>query len=174
MSHAFSKGTRLTLQRTRALRLGFRALALGFALVFLAAVAHHVYRLEFKSLAAFCLPILLLFFAFASLLYNRGKALAKGKGQTRSLYAAERAMQAAIWHLLGIVLGISLYAALNHSGMDLDTDQPSLARLWLLVFLAPYVLMQIGLTTFMRAVWIITPQFFRRVDAFELRRRVQQ
>ena len=158
----------------RALRLAFRALTLGFAVVFLAAVAHHVYRLEFKQLAAFCLPILLLFFAFASLLYNRGKALAKGKGQTRSLYAAERATQAAVWHLFGIVLGISLYAVLNHSGIELDADQPSLARLWLLLFVVPYILMQIGLTTFMRAVWTITPQFFRRVNAFELRRRVQQ
>ena len=172
MDPALMKG--IGIRSRRALRLGFRTFALGFALVFFAAVVHHVYRLEFKSLAAFCLPILLLFFAFASLLYNRGKALAKGKGQTRSLYAAERATQAAIWHLLGIVLGISLYAMLNHSGIDLDADQPSLARLWLLLFLAPYVLMQVGLMAFMRAVWTITPQFFRRVDAFELRRRVQQ
>ena len=88
MSHAFSTGSTAGLRRTRVLRIAFRALAIGFALVFFAAVAHHVYRFEFKPLAAFCLPILLLFFAFASLLYSRGKALAKGKGQTRSLYAA--------------------------------------------------------------------------------------
>lgn len=161
-------------RRTRISRFAFRSLEIALALVFLGAIAHHVYNFDFKPLAAFCIPILVLYFGFASLLYARGKALAKGKEQTRSLYAAERAMQATVWHLFGVILGTSLYAVLIRSGLTFDPGAPSPAGLWLLLFLAPYALMQIGLLCFTRAVWLITPRFFRRVGAFELRRRVQQ
>ena len=151
--------------RTRMSRLAFRLLEVGLALVFLGAVAQHVYTLDFKPLAALCLPILVVFYGFAAVLYTRGRALAKGREQTRSLYAAERAMQATIWHLFGIILGLTLYALLMRFG----AGGP-----WLLLFLAPYALMQIALICFMRAIWAITPHFFRRVGAFELRKRIQQ
>jgi hypothetical protein len=161
-------------RRTRISRLAFRFLEVALAFVFLGAVVHHVYTFDFKPLAALCIPILVLFFGFASLLYTRGRSLAKGKGQARSLYAAERAMQATIWHLFGIILGTSLYAVLMHAGVRFDPSAPTPAGLWLLLFLAPYALMQIALLCFMRAVWVITPQSFRRVGVLELRRRVQQ
>jgi hypothetical protein len=161
-------------RRTRISRLAFRSLEVALALVFLAAVAHHVYTFDFKPLAAFCIPILVVYFGFASLLYTRGRSLANAKGQARSLYAAERAMQAAIWHLFGIILGTCLYAALVRAGVTFNPSEPSADGIWLLLFLFPYALMQIGLLCFMRALWAITPQFFRRVSMFELRRRIQQ
>ena len=40
------------------------------------------------------------------------------------------------------------------------------------MFLVPHALMQIGLFSFMRAVVVVAPQLFRKVGAFELRRRV--
>jgi hypothetical protein len=150
-----------------------RFLEAGLAFVFLGAVVHHVSALDFKPLAALCLPILAVFFAFASLLYIRGRALTLRKTQIRSLYAAERAMQAAVWQLSGIIVGTSLYGLLGYMGVIVDPSESS-AGLWLLLFLAPYALMQIGLLCFMRAVWAVSPAFFRRVGAFELRRRVQQ
>jgi hypothetical protein len=160
-------------RRVRISRFAFRLLEVGLAIVFLGAVAHHVFTFDFKPLAALCIPILVVFFGFASLLYTRGRSLAKGKG-LRSLYAAERAMQATIWHLFGIILGTSLYGLLVRFGVTFDPSAPSPSGLWLLLFLAPYALMQIGLVCFMRAVWVIAPDFFRRVGTLELRRRVQQ
>lgn len=137
-------------------------------------ILHHVYNFDFKPLAALCLPILVVFFAFASLLYSRGRAFAKGNAQVRSLYAAERAMQGSVWYLFGILLGTTLYGFLSYFGVSFDPDQPSAAGFWLLLFIAPYALMQAGILWFMRAIWIITPQFFRRIDALELRRRIQE
>jgi hypothetical protein len=159
-------------RKTRALRMLFNALAVGMSLAFFAAFAYHVYRFDFKPMAALGVPILVVFFGFASLFFIRGRSLAKGSAQFRSLVAAERAVQAALWHLSGIMLGTVLYALLMRSGVALDGSERWLVAVWVLLFLAPHVLMQIGLFAFMRAVLVVAPQLFRRVGAFELRRRV--
>ena len=160
--------------RTQTSRLAFPVLELCASFVFFWAVAHHIVNFDFKPLAAFCVPILVVFFGFTSLLYTRGRSLAKGKAQIRSLYAAERAMQATIWYLFGIILGTSLYGILVYFGVTFNPSRPTPAGLWLLLFIAPYALMQTGFLCFMRSVWVITPQFFRRISAFERRRRIKQ
>jgi hypothetical protein len=150
----------------------FKALAIGMSLAFFAAFAHHVYRLDFKPMVALGIPILVVFFGFASLFFIRGRSLARGSAQFRSLVAAERAVQAAVWHLSGIMLSTVLYALLMRSGVALGSSEPWLIALWVFFFLVPHALMQIGLFTFMRAVLGVAPQLFRRVGALELRRRV--
>jgi hypothetical protein len=134
----------MKLQRRRALRMLFSALAAGMSAAF---------------------------FAFASLFFIRGRSLARGSAQFRSLFAAERAVQAAVWHLSWIMLGTVLYALLLRSGVAPESETWLIA-LWALLFLAPHALMQIGLWTFMRAVLIVAPQLFRPVRALEVRRRV--
>ena len=162
----------MKLQRKRAQRILFGALAIGMSAAFFAAFAHHVYRFDFKPMTSLGVPILLAFFGFASLFFIRGRSLARGSAQFRSLFAAERAVQAALWHLAGIMLGTVLHALLMRSGVSLETSATWLVALWALLFLAPHALMQIGLWTFMRAVLIVAPQLFRPVRAFEVRRRV--
>lgn len=161
-------------RRRRNGRLAFRALEVGAVFVFFSAILHHVYTFDFKPLAALCLPILVVFFAFASLLYARGRALAKGKAQVRSLYAAERALQGAMWYLFGIILGVTIYGFLMFFDVTFDPNQPTPTGFWLLLFIPPYLLMQAGMLWFMHAIWLVSPQFFRRIDALELRRRIQQ
>jgi hypothetical protein len=156
----------------RAVRLTFNALGAGMSLAFFAAFAHHVYRLDFKPMAALGVPILLVFFGFASLFFIRGRSLAKGSAQLRSLFAAERAVQAAVWHLSGIMLSTVLYALLMRSGGALEAGEGWIVAVWVLLFLVPHALMQIGLFTFMGAVLVVAPQLFRKVGAFELRRRI--
>ena len=155
-------------------RSALRLIEIAFALVFLGAVTHHILALDFKPLAAFCLPILVVLYGFASLLFTRGRALAAGPAQVRSLYAAERAMQAAIWYLFGIILGVTIYGLLSHFGIPADSSEPWYPMVLLLAFLVPYAFMQIGLIYFVRAVWVVAPYFLRRVDAFEFARRVHQ
>lgn len=154
--------------------LAFRLLELAFALVFLTMVVHHVIAYDFRPLLAFCAPILVVYYGFASLLFVRGRSLPAGPAQTRSLFGAERAVQATLWHMLGIIVGVALYGCLWYAGFAFDQSDPSLAGLWLLLFLLPYALMQIGLLCFMSAIWTITPQFFRRVGTLEMGRRVHQ
>ena len=152
-------------------RTTFRLLEVAFSVVFLGMVAHHVAAHDFKPLAALCAPILLVYYGFASLLFVRGRSLANGPWQLRSLHAAERAMQATLWHLLGIVLGVSVYGLLRSAGVAFD-ESPAQVALRLVLFSAPYALMQAGLLCFLRAIWILAPHFTRRVSAFEVRRRM--
>ena len=160
--------------RARLARLAYPIFEFCAAFVFFWAVAHHVATLDLKPLAAFCVPFLIVFYGLAALLFNRGKSLAKGKAQARSLYAAERATQATVLYLLGILLGTTLYGILVYLGLSFDPQRPSPAGLWLLVFIAPYALMQAGFVYLMRAVRLVTPQLLPGTSAFELRRRVQQ
>jgi len=162
----------MKLQSKRALRILFGTLAIGMSGAFFAAFAHHVYRFDFKPMTALGVPILLAFFGFASLFFIRGRSLARGSAQFRSLFAAERAVQAAVWHLAGIMLATVFYAALMRSGVALETSETWLVALWGVLFLVPHALMQVGLWTFLRAVLIVAPQLFRPVRAFEVRRRV--
>jgi hypothetical protein len=152
----------------------FRFLEIAFGLLFLWTVAHHVIARDIKPLAAFCLPILVIFYGFASVLFVRGRALAAGPWQVRSLYAAERSMQATVWYLLGILLGVTVYGILKYFKAPFDSGDPWFTALLLLAFSAPYALMQIGLLCFMRAVWTVAPQFVRPVGTLEVVRRVHQ
>ena len=130
------------------MNLAFRALEVGLGAVFLGAVVHHVAALDFKPLAAFALPILIIYFGFASVQFTRAKSVSRRTGAA-SRAAAERAVQATVWHLLGVILGTSLYALLMHF---------EARGAWLALFAAPYALMQVGLLSFLRAVWAIAPQ----------------
>jgi hypothetical protein len=153
-------------------RLCFWLLAAAAGAVFFGAVSHHVYAFDFRPLAAFCLPVLVVFFGFTSLLYMRGRSLTRGKAQVRTLFAAERTMQGTIAYLSGIVLGASLYGLLRHLDFHFDPGHPGASGLWLLVFIAPYALMQTGLLLFLSGVWTIVPQLLRPVSPYEVWRRI--
>jgi len=153
-------------------RFAFSLLAGSTAAVFLGTMVHHVYAVDAKPLAAFCLPILAVLFTFTSLLYMRGRSLGRGKDQLRTLFAAERSMQATVWYLTGLVAGASLYGVLQDLRFTFDPAHPSVAGLWLLLFILPYALMQVGLLLFMRAAWIISPQFLRVLSPYEVWRRI--
>lgn len=160
--------------RARLARLAYPIFELCASFVFFWAVAHHVATFDLKPLAAFCVPLLIVFYGLSALFFNRGKSLAKGKAQARSLYAAERATQATVLYVLGILLGTTLYGLLVYLGVTFDADRPGPAGLWLLLFIAPYALMQAGFVYLMRALRLVAPQLLPGASAFELRRRVQQ
>ena len=143
-----------------------------FALVFLAAIAHHVSRADFKPLVAMTVPLLVVFYGFASVLFVRGRALAAGRWQARSIYAGETAMQATIWYLLGIFLGVTIYSLVKNLGLLSGADTALQSRIWLLLFVAPYALMQIGLFRFIRAVCVIVPDLLGRTSPVAIARRV--
>jgi len=155
-------------------RAAFRLLELAFGMLFFAAVAQHVVRAEFRPLLALGVPVLAVFYGFASVLFVRGRAMAKGPWQNRSLYAAERAMQATLWYLLGIALAVMVYAFLKHFTPALDTDAPALSRAGLMLFLAPFTLLQAAFMFFMRGMWVLAPDFFRAAGTFKVARRLRQ
>jgi len=155
-------------------RFAFRLFELAVGLLLLAAVAHHVLRSDFKPLLTLGVPMLAVFYGFASVLFVRGRAMSKGPWQNRSLYAAERAMQATVWYLLSIALAVTVYVFLKHFTPALDPSASPLARAGLALFLLPLALMQTALMYFMRGMSVLAPDFFRATGTFKVARRVRQ
>lgn len=153
--------------------LAMRLLEAAAGAAFFAMVLHHVYNMNFAPLAALCLPVQVALFGFTSLLYMRGRTLSRSSEQLRTLFAAERAMQAAVWYCTGIVTGAALVGAMPWSWIGHNPAAPGLSSLALLVFLLPYPLMQMGFTLFMRSACVIAPQFIRRVTPYEVWRRIR-
>jgi hypothetical protein len=161
----------LPASRLRWLRRGAaRLLELAAAGAFLGAFAHHIANFDFHPLAAFCLPVLVVFVGFTSLLFMRGKSLSKGRVQVRTLFAAERSMQATVWYFSGVLSGLAVYSAMHL----LPQGGAALGAWVLLAFAVPVFLMQVGLALFMRAAGVIAPQMLRRVSAYEVWRRVRE
>lgn len=164
----------MSVRRTKTSRIAFRLLELFGAFVLLFVLWFHILTYNFQPLAAVCIPVLAVFFAFTALLYNRARALARGRSQYRALYAAERAMQGTLLFFLGTVTGAIFVGLFVYFGFSHSFAKPSPKALWLLVFAAPYTLLQTGYQAFMHAIWSVWPEFFRRVSPRELRRRIQQ
>ena len=75
------------------------------AAVVYVSLGHYLGEGEHVRLATVCGTVLAVLFAFSALLYNRGRALPPGATQTRSLYAAERGMQASVLFMLATAIG---------------------------------------------------------------------
>lgn len=160
--------------RTHFSRFLFSLVEKAGTLVLFVALIFHVLQYNLLPLATLSFPILALFFGFTALLYNRARALSKGRSQTRALYAAERAMQGTIWFLFGLVLGITFAGLLWQAGFTYSSSRPSLNYLFLLLFCIPIFLMLVGYLYFMRAMWIISPEFFRVVRMRQLVKRIKE
>jgi hypothetical protein len=91
--------------RNKAVNLGYFVLYATTAAAFYGGLQHYFTANSFPALAAICGPILAVLFAFAALLYNRARALPQGPERRRSLFAAERAMQAACMFMLATAIG---------------------------------------------------------------------
>ena len=152
----------------------FVLLSIAAATVFLATVGHHVYTMDFRPLAQLCLPVLAVFFTFTSLLYIRGNTIAAGRSKVRTLFAAETAMQATVCYLTGIVAGASLYGMFQIANFSFDPSQPTWSGLWLLVFALPSSLMLLGLLNLLRAACVISPQFLKLTNPYDVGRRIER
>ena len=159
---------------TRLRHYAFVGLSVVTAAVFLATVAHQVYKMDFAPLGALSLPVLAVFFTFTSLLYIRGNTIVAGRSKVRTLFAAETSMQATVYYLTGVVAGASLYGLFEIAGFSFDSAQPSWSGLWLLVFTFPSALMLLGLVNLLRAACVISPQFLKMTSPYEVGRRIQR
>lgn len=149
----------------------YGALFLLVSAAFYTALYLFLVRAQFLALAAIYAPTLALIFGFSSVLYGRSRAFPSGPEQRRCLYAAERALQAALLFMvagaLGAVIASFLWARAEHNPVVLK-DEISLGT-W---FFLPIML---GLMAFgalflsLRAIghrllgWVHMRQLVRRI-----------
>lgn len=63
---------------------------------------------RFDLILQFSAPVLAIYIASSGLMYNRARGMPQGKAKRRSLYAGERATQAFLFTVIGLLLGLLL------------------------------------------------------------------
>lgn len=151
----------------------FRSLEIGCAFALFVAFSFFIFRFRFAPIGQIAIPLLAVFFGFSSLLFNRARAYSKGRSRVRTLYAAERAMQATLFTLVGLLVGAAFYGLFVWYGFEPNQPVSSKTAL-LLVFLFPYFLIQLGAVCFMLALRIASKEYLFRLSPKDLRRRIGQ
>ncbi|MBD9463921.1 hypothetical protein [Pseudomonas sp. Pdm06] len=149
----------------------FLILSLG-STVFFGAMNHYLQLKDYLSLGSVCFPVLAVLFGFTALLYNRSRALQPGAAQRRSLYAAERGLQATILFVVGVGLG-SIIATITEV-LKLDISNASGSSRTLLVYFIPILLVLNSFSAFFFALRAIAHGTVRLVGLRTLARKIRQ
>ena len=143
----------------------------GFALT--AAFYYVVDAGQFASFAAAAVPVIATYIATAGLLYNRARALPKGPSKTRSLYSAERAVQATVFTLAGIVIGTSIFAVVQWFHLSsLASTQRGGALLF--AYLLPMAFVLSGYISFVIGFRAIAKDFLHPLGARDIAERIRK
>lgn len=86
--------------------------------------SQYLFSFQIAPLAPLCLPVLAVFFGFTALLYNRARAIPNGPEQRRTLYAAERALQATTLYFYALLTGSLLTAIFISANIDAPNNRP--------------------------------------------------
>lgn len=106
-------------------------------------------------------PVLAAFFGFSSLLYNRSRALSSGPEQRRSLYAAERSLQATVLLLCGVAFAAGVHVfflLIGRTSIALSSAPP---KDQFYAAILPIFLVGYAWTSFFFALRAMAHRFFR-------------
>lgn len=148
----------------------FMIWALG-ATIFFGAMHTYLMRGEFLYLATLCFPILAILFGFSALLYNRSRALQPGPAQRRSLYAAERALQATVLFILGLATGAIIATIITE--LKLNILPPKAESYLLLIFFVPILLILNSFSAFFFSFRAISHGMVRLVNTRKMIRKIR-
>lgn len=102
----------------------------------------------------FSAPVLAIYLASSGLMYNRARGMPQGKSKRRSLYAGERAAQAFLFSVIGLILGGIAYSFSALFMVDLVVAFHGRSP-WVLAFFPSLVFVQWGYASyvlFLRAI----------------------
>lgn len=147
-------------------------LEIGVGITLLGVFIYVVVLQQFETFAKAITPILATYIATASLFYNRGRSLRKGPSKNRSLYAAERSLQATLFTLIAIILGGSIFGCTQWFGLHISKE-PSLTNLWIFVYFIPMAFIQFGYASFLFGLRVISKELLRPTTPRELAKRIK-
>ncbi len=145
------------------------------ASAFFWAIRDHLIAGQLGDAAALCASVLAVHFGFAALLYSRSRALRPGKPQRRSLYAAERLMQAITLFILGVALG-SMGTALLRLAAKLEAAwmTSALSAASIVLFTASTILVLMAFGSSMMTVQTLSHQLVRWIPTRLLAKRLRR
>jgi hypothetical protein len=138
-----------------------------------AALYKTLFQYKIEPLAYICLPIVAVLFGYTNLLYNRARALPSGPEQRRSLYAAERAMQATIFFLIGFCLALTIVAIYFWLGYTPKPISPEKLPVTLTIFVAPTIYFVWGYICFIFAFRAISKRLLGHVPIKSIIKRLK-
>jgi hypothetical protein len=150
----------------------YAVLYMFVAALFFTVLHHFLVSAQFLAVAAVCAPTLALLFGFAGVLYGRARALPKGPDQQRCLYAAERALQAALVFMTAVAVGALIASFLWVMGQQSPSLLQDRTRL-LLWFSIPIFLALMAFGAFFFAFRAVGHQLLRWVHVRPLARRLR-
>lgn len=148
----------------------FTIFSLG-STIFFTTIYHYLAQKEFFYLATLCLPILAILFGFSALLYNRSRAFNPGPAQRRSLYAAERALQATILFTSGLALGAIIITIMLQLKIDAGDGGPQSKIL--LIFFIPMLLLLFSFGVSVLSFRAISHGMLKPVSTREMLKRIR-
>lgn len=169
--HTKLTNTGKTLERLTVKLFYYLILSLG-STIFFSAINHYLLRKDYLSLGAVCFPVLAVLFGFTSLLYNRSRALQPGAAQRRSLYAAERGLQATLLFVVGVASG-SIIATITET-LNFELTRKPETSTTLLVYFIPIILVLYSFSCFFFALRAIAHGTVRMIDTRKLSRRIRR
>lgn len=139
--------------------------------IFFSTILHYLAQKEYLYLATLCFPTLAILFGFSALLYNRSRALNAGPAQRRSLYAAERALQATILFVSGLAIGAIITTIMSQLKIDTAGDG-SISKL-LLLFCIPILLVLSSFVVALLSFRAISHGMLKHVNVREILKRIR-
>lgn len=147
-------------------------LGLGVAFTLLLAFFYLVKSRDFSSAGSALIAVSATYMAFAALLFSRASALPQGPSKVRSIYAAERIMQAIAFAFAGAIMGLVFFSCGSYfeNAANIDSSKP---HPWLLIFFVPLVFILWGYGAFLSALKVVSREFFHPLSTRDIARRIR-
>lgn len=149
------------------------ALELLCLALFYSYASQYLFSFQITPLATLCLPILAVFFGFTALLYNRARAIPNGPEQRRTLYAAERALQATTLYFYALLVGAILTAIFSAFNLTPPKSESGVIYFPFAFYFVPAMLALFAFGCFMFSLRAISHRKLRSVKTREIMKRIR-
>jgi uncharacterized integral membrane protein len=141
--------------------------------IFYSYITKYLFSFQIGPLATLCLPLLAVFFGFTALLYNRARAITDGPEQRRTLYAAERAMQATMLYFYALLTGSIITAILLWINITPPNLNPGEIHYPFSLYFIPAVLGMFSFGTFIFSLRAISHRKLRPIRMREIMKQIR-
>lgn len=119
---------------------------------------------KFDLILKFAAPVLAIYIASSGLMFNRARGMPQGKSKRRSLYAGERALQAFLFSVVGLILGVSAFSVMAFFSPEFVVVL-DLKSFWIFTFVPSLVYVQWGFASYVLFLQSISTDLLYPVTA---------
>jgi hypothetical protein len=151
---------------------------IGFGMSWIVIFGYVIFMQQFEIFVKASISVLAICLTTASLFYSRARALNDGPMKRRTLYSAERATQASVLILIGVVLGVAVYSFSIVAGLEVWPAGTVITNIkdfpgknintWIYLYFFPFSFLMLGCISYFLSLRSILRDFVRVVGLKEL------